>query len=148
MKKLLIVAIASFFLISCDSQNALKFNDKLVDIQKTLIREIDMSTMTVGIDVNKLKKVRESAKEKIEEIKALKAPDGGEDFKKAMIDDLQAIYDLYDLTIKMNDPKLSEAEQDKAEKDFNIIQSKADMYDNKVIQEQRKFAKKYNFEIQ
>jgi hypothetical protein len=62
-----------------------------------------------GNNASRLKQVSDFAKGKIEEIKSAEAPSGGEDFKNAMINNLQSVHDLYEYAIKLTDPKLTEA---------------------------------------
>ena len=150
MKKLLIVitVITSMFLISCDSHNALKFNDKLVNAQSDLLKLIDNSKLNEPAGMaTKIDKIKKFIKEKITEIDALKAPDGAEAFKKAMLEYLDGAYKLYDQTLKLADINLSEAEYAKVEAEYTLVEAKAEVLENKVIQEQRNFARAKNFDL-
>jgi hypothetical protein len=149
MKKLFVAAIVSFFLISCGAKNALKFNEKIVVIQNNLIVKINMAPIDLegNNNVSNLNMVRDFAKEKMEELKALKAPSDGEDYKNAMLNNLQSVHNLYDYALKLTDPKLTDAEKSKVGAELTAMYAKATVVENKVMQEQRKFAKKYNLEL-
>ncbi|MBK7884834.1 MAG: hypothetical protein IPJ81_14390 [Chitinophagaceae bacterium] len=151
MKKLLIIitVITSVFLVSCDSQKASKLNEKIVVIQNNLAMQIRNNPIDLdgGNNASRLKQVSDFAKGKIEEIKSAEAPSGGEDFKNAMINNLQSIHDLYEYAIKLTNPKLTEDEKSKIETEITVMYAKATVVENKVMEEQRKFAKKYNFKL-
>ena len=51
--------------------------------------------------ITKLTKVKNSAKAKITEFKAVSGPNDGENFIQAMIDDFDGIISSYDVLIKM-----------------------------------------------
>ncbi len=151
MKKFLsIVAVLSvFFLSSCNSrQQAVSFNDKLVFIQKAFSREVDIAKLTVQDEVARYKRIKEISRRKIEEIKAVKAPSDGEAFKMAMIDDIQLVYDIFDVSIKLGDEKLKEDEIKKLEAELDALRAKIDKYDDKVLEEQKKFAKANHFTLE
>lgn len=147
MKNIFSLLLISIILVSCGTQDALNFNNKLVAIQNEVIREGTLLKAGGTQDIKKLEKAKEFVKTKIQEIKDLKGPSDAEAFRNAMVDDLQFVYNIYDLTVKMLDSKTPDDEKQKLAAQILKMDAEADKYDNKMLEEQRKFAKKYNIEL-
>lgn len=146
--KLIALLITVVTLFSCGTSGAKEFNDKLVKIQLSLMDEVDaMKTDTLDA-LTKLTKVKNSAKAKITEFKAVNGPKDGENFRQAMIDDFDGIISSYDVLIKMMYAQDNESELAKLQDEFGEWQKKLEVLDEKVLSEQKKFVAKYNLRLE
>lgn len=134
--------------ISCNTKDALEFNDKLVGIQKSLTTEIDKMKPDSVDGMAKLLKVQQLTKTKIAEAKAVKAPENGEAFKQAIIDDFDGIVTTYDILINMLKQEGNETELQKLQDELETWTKKIERLDDNVLVEQKKFADKYNLRIE
>lgn len=146
--KLIALLITVVTLFSCGASGAKEFNDKLVKIQLSLMDEVNaMKTDTLGA-LTKLTKVKNSAKAKITEFKAVSGPKDGENFRQAMIDDFDGIISSYDVLIKMMYAQDNESELAKLQDEFGEWQKKLEVLDEKVLSEQKKFVARYNIRLE
>ncbi len=151
MRKVLfaVISIIVFTLSACkdDGQKAVVFNNRLVLLENSLSTDMNMANMKnkINIDTASINKVLRSVKQKTEEINKMSVPSGGDDFKKVMIEEFEAVHNMYSLYLKMADPKITEAEINNLEKQIDAID--IDKYENKVSEEQKKFAKKHNIQL-
>lgn len=151
MKKitLFFAGAALLLLVSCGAKDELAFNNKLVNLQKGLLEEVNkMKNDTTGGPVETLKKMQGSIKAKITELSAVKAPSDGDAFKSAMMDDFEAVNSSYDVLIKIANPDISEADKTELTNEITTWQSKIEVLDEKVITEQKKFASAHNIKLQ
>jgi hypothetical protein len=136
---LLTVIIVS--VISCSNKNALAFNEKLVGIQHELMNKVTKMQADTADATSKLTTVRDFAKLKQDEVKALQAPGGGEDFKEAMLKDLDGIVQSYNVLIKITQAGNDEIKLAPLREEFAGWEKKIKQLDENVETEQRKFAK-------
>lgn len=148
MTKLIAAIFIVISLASCNTKDALEFNDKLVGIQKSLTTEIDKMKPDSVDGLAKLIKIQQLTKTKIAEAKAVKAPENGEPFKQAIIDDFDGIVTTYDILINMLKQEGNETELQKLQGELETWTKKIERLDDNVLVEQKKFADKYNLRIE
>ena len=148
MIKLIPVIALTVLLASCGAKNAQEFNNKLVTAQKSLMEEVNKMKMDTADALIKLQRVQDVTKTKLKEITDLKAPDGGDAFKKAMMNDFQGIIDSYAILIQMVKEKDNADQQAVLKDKLSDWQTKIEVLDRSVIDEQKKFADKYNIKLQ
>jgi hypothetical protein len=138
----LLLAAVIITMVSCKGKNALAYNEKMVGIQQELMTKVNkMQADTTGDATAKLITFRDFAKQKRDEIKAAPAPDGGEAFKEAMVNDVTGIIESYDVLIKITEAEGDEAKLEPLRESFAVLEKKIAKLDDSVIDEQRKFAK-------
>ncbi len=146
--KQIIPGLAIILLVSCSQRNALDFNNKLVAIQQELMGKFStMHTDDTAINIKTvamLIDVQDFAKQKLDEVKGMQAPKGGEAFKEAMVNDLSGIIDSYSVLIKITEARNDEAKLAPLREDFAVWEKKLETLDDNVLEEQRKFAKANN----
>lgn len=127
---------------SCNTKNTLEFNEKLVNIQQELLGRVNkMEADTSSNALAKLQAFQSFAKTKRDEAKALQAPEGGEAFKEAMVNDISGVVESYDLLIKITQAEGDEAKLLPLREEFAVWEKKIEKLDENVLEEQRKFAK-------
>lgn len=140
MQQLLLAAII-ITLVSCKGKNALAYNEKMVGIQQELLTKATKMQTDTADALTKLTNVQDFAKKKLAEVKAAEAPSGGDAFKNALIADINAIIESYDVLIKITKAGEDETKLAPLREEFAGWQKKLDKLDDAVIEEQRKFAK-------
>jgi hypothetical protein len=153
MKKLalFILGASTLFLVSCGQKDAVNFNDKLVNLQKDLLKTVNTikDSKTDSTSGNELlKKMQAAIKTKVAELSAVKAPSDGEAFKQAMMDDFNGIDKSYDLLVKISDPATTPEEKTELMSQFSVWETKIGTLDENVISEQKKFASKHNIKLE
>ncbi len=146
--KLIALLITVVTLFSCGASGAKEFNDKLVKIQLNLMNDVNAMKTDTSDALTKLTKVKNSAKAKILELKAVSGPKDGENFRQAMIDDFDGIVGSYDVLIKMLNAQDNELELAKLQEEFGGWQKKLELLDDKVQSEQKKFVASYNIRLE
>ena len=135
-------------LASCGTKEALDFNNKLVEAQKNLVTQINETQKDTVNAIQKLQHIQDIAKTKLKEISALKEPSDGEAFKQAMEDDFQGLIDSYDVWIQMAKEKGNTDIKTDVQDKLKFWETKITDLDNKVKDEQKKFADKHNIKLQ
>ncbi|MBP6432423.1 MAG: hypothetical protein KA319_11720 [Ferruginibacter sp.] len=148
IKHVLVALLVVVALVSCNTKNAVEFNDKLVGMQKSLMTEVNKMQGDTTNPEKKLSTIQQLAKDKITEIKKLEAPKDGEGFKQAMIDDFDGIVSSYDILLKMLKEKGNDEKLQQLQNELVTISSKVEKLDANVIVEQKKFASKYNIRLE
>lgn len=149
MKKITILLLAAVTLMftSCDSKKAKDFNDKLVTIQKEIINEAQAIMKGPDQKASKIK-ANDFIKQKLAELEKVEPVKGGEAFKQAMVDDIKALSQVYEIAVKLEDTNVTPEEATKLEAEQQQLLTKIDKYDNEVLEQQRKFAKSKGFKLE
>ncbi|MGC4100973.1 hypothetical protein [Ferruginibacter sp.] len=148
ISKIIASAAVLIMLVSCGAKNAQEFNNKLVGAQRSLMSEVNKAKTDSMDALAKLKHIQDITKTKLKEINDLKTPEGGEGFKDAMVKDFEGIVDTYDILIKMVEKKDDATEVEALKIKLDEKQVKIEDLDQKVIDEQKKFADKYHIKLQ
>ncbi|MEI9958308.1 MAG: hypothetical protein WDM90_18845 [Ferruginibacter sp.] len=135
-------------MVSCDAKKAQDFNNRLVQTQNNLVSEGNTIKHDTIDDLQKFQRIRDMAKTKLKEISTLQSPDGGDSFKEAMQEDFQGIIDTYEIMIAMVKQRDNTDSLNILKQKFSDWQSKLGDLDQKVIEEQKKFADKYHIKLQ
>jgi aspartate ammonia-lyase len=142
-------------LVSCGA-GALSFNNKLVAVQSRLTPKFTLFTSKMeALGDSSLSKIVPDAKnlisdldKSIKEVTELQGPKDGEDFKKAMLKQLEALKKFCNNTIKMADDKLPEAEKLQVATELMGTDAEISKLEDETISAQKEFAKKNNFKLE
>lgn len=152
MKKtlFLFMATAMVTLLTSCGVNPVEFNDKLVDIQDSIMTEIQTISTNVATDDKAGLQTQTDAfikkvDAKIAEINGLEKPEGGEEFANTLID----AFEMYKkVAVKINEgANLSEENVDEYNKyidEFNKMIEEGDAAENKFLEAQKVYAKAHN----
>jgi hypothetical protein len=149
MKKIItpLLLFVSTIFFSCDGAQSRKFNDKLVNLQKEIINKSE-EMMKGSNEAENKKKVRDFVSIKLEELKKINPVKGGEAFKQAMVDDINALLQVYVLAVKIDDKNTSPTDAIGYQKEQQDWLEKINTLDNDVMEEQKKFAKEKGFKLE
>jgi hypothetical protein len=158
MKKVMVlmaVVFAAFGLSSCSS-SALKYNNKLVEAQKSLepmftafgnkmsaVNEDSIATLTPDA-----KKLIEDVNKKIAEINALEAPKGSDDFKNSIIAQFNFVKKICEQTIKLGDKATSSEERLTIAAEMMKSEEEAQRLEDNTLKAQRAFASSNGFKLE
>ncbi|MBS1509343.1 MAG: hypothetical protein JST86_00765 [Bacteroidetes bacterium] len=150
MKRLIvfITVCLSLLFVSCNSRVALDFNQKLVSLQKEVITKAESMNGVSRDSVEKWALFNNYLKQRISDMKALKAPEGGDDFKEAMLNDIYGLADAIELKAKIYQNQNNEDGGISLAQQFDSLKTVLKKLDQRVIMEQRKFAKANNFRLE
>jgi hypothetical protein len=149
MKKItiLLLSAVTLLLASCDTKKAKDFNDKLVGIQKEIINEAQAIMKGPDQKANKIK-ANDFIKQKLAELEKVEPVKGGEAFKSAMVDDIKALSQVYEIAVKLEDASVTPEAATKMQEEQQQLLTKINTYDNEVLEQQRKFAKDKGFKLE
>ena len=138
MKKLLFLALISVFFFSCgggsSSLSPKAFNDAAISIFKGANKTMDAfdSQITAAVKSNDLASIAGAAESasteidaQIEKLKALVAPQGGEDYKNAVLKTLETVKSIIETGKKYGNLKegYAKSEFNALEKEYNSIRT-------------------------
>lgn len=135
---------------------AVNFNNKLVEIQKSVQQEMkDFSLKTRNknsLSDERLKITAEKATgfigDKIKEAENLLVPKNGGDLKEAILNQLKFEKDIVEKISRLSDPELSAEEKTKIETAFLNSGEKAKVLEVKVRSAQEAFANEHQFKLE
>lgn len=141
-------------LTSCGGVNPIEYNDKLVDIQDSIMTEFQSISANVGtVDKAALQEQTDAfiknVDTKIAEIKGLEKPADGEELATTLLD----AFEMYKkVAVKINEgANLAEDDVDGYNKyidEFNKMVDEGDAIENKFLEAQKVFAKANNMILQ
>jgi len=155
-RSFLFLFILFFSFSSCNK--AVNFNNKLVEIQKSVQQEMkDFSIKTQNkhpesLSAESLKMSAEKAtgfiNDKIKEAEDLLVPKNGGDLKEAIINQLKFEKEIVEQIGRLSDPQLSAEEKAQIETGFLNSSEKAKVLEEKVRSSQEAFAKEHEFKLE
>ncbi len=157
IKTLLSFFIIIFFFSSC-TNNAIDFNNGLVNIQKSVLKEVqDFGKKMKEVNVDSLPatdvkkdadKITSFISNKINEAQNLSVPKGGESLKAAIVMQLEFEKDIVDKIGKLTVPEISQDEKAQIQAEFLNSQNKATELEANVRAAQEAFARQYKFKLE
>lgn len=155
-RNFLFLFILFSWLSSCNK--AVNFNNKLVEIQKSVQKEMkDFSGKMQDKELDSLsdeslkissEKATGFIGDKIKEAENLLVPKAGGDLKEAILNQLKFEKDIVEKIGRLSDPKLSAEEKAQIETEFLSIGEKAKVLEAKVHAAQEAFAKEHQFKLE
>ena len=154
--------IGSFFILICCcsscTNKAVKFNDSLVHIQKSVLQEVSGFGKKMqriprdSLGVYKIKKevqyIDSFINDKIYKAKKLSAPKNGESLKEAILEQLQFEKDVVGKIGKLAEPETFKEEKEQIETELLSSQEKSKELEVHVQAAQEAFAKQYQFKLE
>jgi hypothetical protein len=158
MKQVMVVmavVFAGLALSSCNA-GALRFNNKLVEAQSSVVSSFTAFTSKVdaaGEEKNnqlaqEATVVIEAVNKKIAEINALETPKGGEAFKSSMIAQFNFIKNFCEQTVKMNDDKSTSEEKLAIAASMMKSEEEATRLEENTLKAQKAFASANGFKLE
>lgn len=141
---------------SCNS-GALVFNNKMVEVQKSLEPKIvafgnKMQMIGENGDIKTIagdaKALIEVLDKEIAKVKALEAPKNGEEFKRSMLAQFEYVKKICSQTIKLGEASTTEEEKIKIATDFMNAGEEAAKLEQDTQTKQREFAKANGFKLE
>lgn len=156
MKKLLYLFFISFCLLSCKNKAA-DFNNNLVNIQRSVLKEVQVfgKEMTEPNDSLAAHRIQPRSEEialfiddKIKEAQKLTAPSDGESLKNAIIMQLQFEKDIVGKIGRLTQQSIPNEERLQIETDLLSSQNRAQSLEDSIRIAQEVFAKQYKFKLE
>lgn len=159
MKKMILPIWALLFTMltsSCNS-GALVFNNRMVEVQKSLEPKLlafgnKMGMLgeddSIKIMANDATMLIQDLDKGIEKIKALEAPKSGEEFKRSMLAQLEYMKNFCKQTIQLGDAATSQEEKQKIAADFLKAEQEVTRLEEDTQAKQKAFAKANGFRLQ
>ncbi len=158
MKQLMVVmavAFAGLGLSSC-SNGALKYNNKLVEAQKSLEPKFTaFGNKMSAVQEDKIADLTPDAKlliedvnKKVAEINALEAPKGSEDFKNSIIAQFNFVKNICEQTIKLGDTKTTSEERLTIATSMMKSEEEAKRLEDNTLKAQKAFASANGFKLE
>ncbi len=156
IKKSLYIFLTIFLFSSCKNK-AIDFNNGLVNIQKSVLKEVQdfgKKMKEVNVDsfpANNVKKeagkITSFISNKINEAQNLSAPKDGENLKEAILKQLQFEKDIVSKIGRLAESDISNDEKMQIETEFLNSQNKATELEDSVRAAQEAFAKEHKFKL-
>ena len=156
MKRLLCLFFISFCLLSCKNEAA-DFNNKLVNIQRSVLKEVQVfgKEMTEPNDSLAAHHIQPRAEkialfidDKIEEAQKLNVPSGGENLKNAIIMQLQFEKDIVGEIDRLTQQSIPNEERLQIETDLLSSQHRAQSLEGSIRIAQEVFAKQHKIKLE
>jgi outer membrane murein-binding lipoprotein Lpp len=158
MKQLMVVmavVFAGFGLSSC-SNSSLKYNNKLVEAQKSLEPKFTaFGNKMSAVQEDKIADLTPDAKlliedvnKKVAEINALEAPKGAEDFKNSIIAQFTFVKNICEQTIKLGDTKTTSEERLTIATSMMKSEEEAKRLEDNTLKAQKAFASANGFKLE
>ncbi len=154
MERQFIFFLFFFFLSSCNK--AVNFNNKLVEIQKSVqneTRSFRLESQDKELDSKRSLKISAEKtigfiNNKIKDAENLLVPKNGGDLKEAILNHLKFERDIIEKIGRLSDPNLSPAEIYQIENEFLNSGEMAKVLKEKVRSAQEVFAKEHQFKLE
>ena len=156
IKKNLYLFILLFCFSSCRN-DAVDFNNSLVNIQKIVLKEaqdfgekmkeVSIDSFTAANVKTEADKIVVFINNKINEAQKLVAPKDGEILKEVILKQLDFEKDIVSKIGRLAEPDVSKEEKVQIETDFLSSQTKANKLAADVLAAQEAFAKQYKFKL-
>ena len=144
---LALLIVITNLIYSCDAGKSREYNDKLVGIQKDIISNVE-AIMKDSNEVASRSRAKDYIDIRLSALKKIKTVSGADSFKKAMIDDIAALQKVYDIAVRLDKHGIIADEEKKLTAQQKALLDKIGTYDEKVLDEQRKFAKAKVFRLE
>ncbi len=154
----IVALLAIVTLVSCKTKNALDFSNTLVQLERSLEKDIEETENKVAdyIETSKFdsvaaisERMEKKVDVKMQEAIALKAPDEkeGKAFKEAYVKMFQFLKDLYG-SYKQYGKAADDTERAKKATDMANLAEKKQVVIDDVQNSQKAYAKAYNFKLE
>jgi len=157
IKNYLYLFILFFCITSCNNK-AVNFNNNLMNIQKSVLKEVQElgnKMRKINADSLPLTDIRSQSErissfinKKIKEAEKLNAPGKGGKLKTAILNQLAFEKDLVEKIGKLAQPDISNEEKAKIETEFLSSGEKAKELEINIRADQEAFAKQYKFKLE
>jgi len=154
---LAILALVVVMGISSCNSGALVFNNKVVEVQKTLEPKImafanKMGSLGENDDIKSLtpdaKQLLVDLDAGVTKIKAIEAPKDGEEFKRSLLAQFEFMKNFCNQTIKLGDEKTTDEEKTEILTYFLNAETEATKLEEDTKQKQQAFAKANGFKLE
>ena len=147
-----------FFCISSCTNKAIEFNDNLVHIQKSVLKEVSnfgKKMQLIPLDSLGVYNVKKEAhyidsfiNDKINKAQKLSTPKNGERLKEAILEQLHFENDLVEKIGKLAEPATIKEEKEQIETELLSSREKSKELEANIHVAQEAFAKQYQFKLE
>lgn len=159
MKVFLASLIVAILILSCNGNTATGYNDTIIKPQLEAITKLDSIYAGPEVSVEKIKQHREElvsiVNKTITDIKKSEDFKGNKSFREAALKYFSHLNFVYNKTLNIDSliykSNSEERAQTMSEKDYNFMVKESQKYvelETQLLDEQKKFAKQFNIQLQ